>query len=46
MDEAATEAFARSWYDAWNSNGLDRILGLYADDVELTSARLRPDGQD
>jgi len=37
MDEAAAQQFARSWYAAWNANDLERILCLYADDVELTS---------
>ena len=37
MDEAAAEELARSWYAAWNANDLERILGLYADDVELMS---------
>jgi ketosteroid isomerase-like protein len=37
MDEAVAEQFAQSWYDAWNANDLERILGLYADDVELRS---------
>jgi ketosteroid isomerase-like protein len=37
MDETAAQQFARSWYAAWNVNDLERILGLYADDVELTS---------
>jgi ketosteroid isomerase-like protein len=37
VDGAVAEHVARSWYDAWNANDLERILGLYADDVELTS---------
>jgi ketosteroid isomerase-like protein len=42
MDEAAAEEFARSWYAAWNANDLERILSLYADDVELTSPLVSP----
>jgi ketosteroid isomerase-like protein len=37
VDEAVAQQLARSWYAAWNANDLERILGLYADDVELTS---------
>ena len=29
--------FAREWAEAWNSRDLERILGQYATDVELTS---------
>ena len=28
MDEAVADQFARTWYDAWNSSDLERILGL------------------
>lgn len=30
-------ALAQEWIAAWNSHDLDRILTLYADDVELVS---------
>ena len=30
-------AFAREWIEAWNSHDLDRVLGHYSDDFEMTS---------
>jgi ketosteroid isomerase-like protein len=30
-------AFATRWYAAWNAHDLERILALYADDVEFSS---------
>src|SRR3954447_4504795 len=37
MTEAEAQEFALEWIAAWNSHDLDRILGHYADDVEVTS---------
>jgi ketosteroid isomerase-like protein len=37
MDQAAAQQFAHEWYSAWNAHDLERILGHYADDVEMTS---------
>ena len=37
MTEAEAQEFALEWIAAWNSHDLDRILGLYAEDVEVTS---------
>jgi ketosteroid isomerase-like protein len=37
MDRMAAEQFAGEWYAAWNAHDLDRILGHYTDDVEMTS---------
>lgn len=31
------ETFARQWLQAWNSRDVERILALYAEDVELRS---------
>ncbi len=30
-------AFAARWYEAWNAHDLDRILSLYAGEVEFSS---------
>jgi hypothetical protein len=37
MTEAQAQEFAIEWIAAWNSHDLERILGHYADDVEVTS---------
>lgn len=37
MTEAEAQDFAQEWIEAWNSHDLERILGHYTDDVELTS---------
>lgn len=37
MTEAEAQEFALEWIAAWNSHDLERILGHYADDVEVTS---------
>jgi hypothetical protein len=37
MTEAEAQDFAQEWISAWNSHDLDRILGHYTDDVEVTS---------
>ena len=37
MTEADARRFAAEWIEAWNSHDLERILGHYADDVEVTS---------
>jgi len=37
VDDAAAQRFAEEWYAAWNAHDLERILGHYADDVEMTS---------
>lgn len=39
---AASElaALGREWVEAWNSRDLERVLTLYADDVEMTSDRI------
>ncbi len=37
MDDATAQELARDWYDAWNAHDLERILELYADDVEMAS---------
>jgi hypothetical protein len=29
--------FAKEWIDAWNSHDLERILGHYTDDFEMTT---------
>jgi hypothetical protein len=30
-------AFAQHWVESWNSHDMDRILGHYTDDFEMTS---------
>lgn len=37
MTEAEAQEFALEWIAAWNSHDLDRILGHYTEDVEVTS---------
>jgi hypothetical protein len=37
MTEAQAQEFALEWIAAWNSHDLDRILGHYTEDVEVTS---------
>jgi ketosteroid isomerase-like protein len=37
LDRKAAEAFARDWYDAWNTHDLERVLEHYAEDVEMSS---------
>jgi SnoaL-like protein len=37
MTEAQANHFAQEWVAAWNSHDLERILGHYSDDIELTS---------
>ncbi len=33
--------FAAQWIAAWNSHDLERILGHYSDDVEITTPMIR-----
>jgi ketosteroid isomerase-like protein len=33
-------ALGRTWVDAWNSHDLERVLSLYAEDIEMTSDRI------
>ena len=37
MDNAHARAFAAEWIAAWNSHDLERILGHYEDDFEMSS---------
>ncbi len=37
MTEAEASAFATEWIAAWNSHDLERILGHYAEDIQVTS---------
>jgi hypothetical protein len=37
MTEAEAQEFGLEWVAAWNSHDLDRILGHYAEDVEVIS---------
>jgi ketosteroid isomerase-like protein len=37
MDQKDARTFADEWYAAWNAHDLERILGHYADDVEMAS---------
>ena len=37
MTEAEAQEFAIEWIAAWNSHDLERILGHYTEDVEVTS---------
>jgi ketosteroid isomerase-like protein len=37
MEEGFAERFAKEWIAAWNSHDLDRILGHYEDDFEMSS---------
>ena len=38
--QAEAERFAKDWVAAWNSHDLDRILGHYTDDFEMSSPRI------
>lgn len=42
LDKAFAERFAREWIEAWNAHDLDRILGHYADDFEMSSPYIPP----
>lgn len=42
----APEAFARAWIAAWNSRDLERVLALYDDSAEMTSAGIARLGLD
>lgn len=37
LNAADADAFARSWFAAWNSHDLDAILKHYAEDIEHSS---------
>ena len=37
IEQPRAEAFARTWIEAWNSRDLEKILALYAEDVESVS---------
>ncbi|MBI3561592.1 MAG: nuclear transport factor 2 family protein [Gammaproteobacteria bacterium] len=37
IDKTFAEHFAQQWIDAWNSHDLDRILGHYSDQFEMSS---------
>jgi ketosteroid isomerase-like protein len=37
LSAADADAFARSWFEAWNRHNLDAILQHYADDIEHSS---------
>ena len=39
------DQFAQAWIAAWNSRDLDRILGLYADDCEMSSPKIAAFGK-
>ncbi|HHO67969.1 MAG TPA: nuclear transport factor 2 family protein [Gammaproteobacteria bacterium] len=34
-------SFAAEWIAAWNSHDLERILGHYSDDIEITTPMIR-----
>jgi uncharacterized protein (TIGR02246 family) len=36
----ALAALGRQWVEAWNSRDLERVLALYAEDVEMTSPHI------
>lgn len=40
------DTIADTWIAAWNARDLDRILALYADDCEMTSAAIQRLGID
>ncbi len=40
ISQANAERFAAEWVAAWNAHDLDRILGHYADDFEMSSPRI------
>lgn len=37
MELSDAQQFAQEWIDAWNSHDLERILGHYSDDLEMSS---------
>ena len=37
LTDAEADAFVAEWMEAWNSHDLERILGHYTEDVEVTS---------
>ncbi|MHB1528025.1 MAG: nuclear transport factor 2 family protein [Acidiferrobacteraceae bacterium] len=37
IDKPFAERFASAWIDSWNSHDLDRILGHYAEEFEMSS---------
>lgn len=37
MDLAGAKLFAREWVAAWNAHDIERILGHYDDDFEMSS---------
>jgi len=37
IERSWAEDFARDWIESWNAHDLERILGHYADDFEMTS---------
>ena len=37
MDEAGARAMAQDWVAAWNARDLERVLGHYAEDVDVCS---------
>lgn len=39
-------ALGREWIAAWNSRDLERVLALYAEDIEMTSDRITALGFD
>src|ERR1700761_4466975 len=36
----ALAALGREWVEAWNARDLERVLALYAEDVEMTSVHI------
>ena len=42
----ALAALGRQWVEAWNSRELERVLTLYSEDAEMTSAHIRALGFD
>src|SRR5262245_32798498 len=40
IDDAFAQEFAREWIEAWNAHDLERILGHYHDDFEMSSPRI------
>lgn len=39
-DPAFCATLGRQWIEAWNSRDLERVLALYADEVEMTSDKI------
>src|SRR3954469_2982295 len=39
-------ALGRDWIAAWNSHDLERVLALYAEDIEMTSDKIQALGFD